>query len=70
MVITNNGKPIALLTPLSDESLEQTLATVRRARAMRSVQRLQQAAEERGLSKLTEADIEAEIRKARAARKR
>ena len=25
MVITNNGKPIALLTPISDRNLEETL---------------------------------------------
>jgi antitoxin (DNA-binding transcriptional repressor) of toxin-antitoxin stability system len=26
MVITNNGRPIALLTPLSDETLEDTVS--------------------------------------------
>ena len=26
MVITNNARPIALLTPLSDETLEETLS--------------------------------------------
>jgi len=31
IVITNNGNPIALLTPISDATLEDTLATVRRA---------------------------------------
>lgn len=70
MVITNNGKPIALLTPLSDESLESTLATVRRARAMRAVQQMQQAAESGGSSTLTEAEINEEIQKYRAERKR
>jgi antitoxin (DNA-binding transcriptional repressor) of toxin-antitoxin stability system len=33
MVITDNGRPIALLTPLSDETLEQSLSAMRRARA-------------------------------------
>jgi antitoxin (DNA-binding transcriptional repressor) of toxin-antitoxin stability system len=33
MVITNHGKPIALLTPLTNSDLEDTLKAVRRARA-------------------------------------
>jgi antitoxin (DNA-binding transcriptional repressor) of toxin-antitoxin stability system len=32
MVITNNGKPIVLLTPLSDKTFEDTLSAKRRAK--------------------------------------
>lgn len=70
MVITNHGKPIALLTPLSDETLEQSLTTVRRARAMQAFEQIQKLADERGLSKMSEAEIDAEIRAVRAERKR
>ncbi len=42
MVITNNGKPIALLPPLSDENLENTVKAVRTARAINSVKRKQE----------------------------
>ena len=42
MIITNNGKPIALLTPLSDSNLEETLKSVRRARAINAVMSMQQ----------------------------
>ena len=42
MIITNNGKPIALLTPLSDSNLEDTLKSVRRARAINAVKSMQQ----------------------------
>jgi hypothetical protein len=28
MIITNNRKPVALLTPLSDKTLENTLSTI------------------------------------------
>ena len=48
MVITNNGKPIALLTPLSDESLEQTISAVRQARAIEAVRVMQQTAKAKG----------------------
>ena len=70
MVITNNGRPIALLTPISDQSLEQTLTAVRRARAMAAVQSMQQSARDLGLDALTEEEIDDEIRAARLERKR
>ncbi len=61
MVITNNGKPIALLTPLSDETLEETLTAVRRARAATALHQLRRAARERGLDTMTEEEVQAEI---------
>jgi len=70
IVITNNGKPIALLTPVSDATLEETLSTVRRVRAMQAVRRAQASAAKRGLSGLTMEDIDEEIRAARKARTR
>lgn len=70
MVITNNGRPIALLTPISDQSLEQTLTAVRRARAMAAVQSMQQTARDLGLDAMTENEINEEIRAARRERKR
>lgn len=61
MVITNNGKPIALLTPLSDENLEETLSAIRRARAANALRQIREMARERGLDKMTEEEIQAEI---------
>ena len=70
MVITNNGKPIALLTPLSDESLEETISAVRQARAIEAVRVIQQTAKARGLDSVSQADIENEIRQSRASRRK
>lgn len=70
MVITNNGKPIALLTPLSDDSLEETISAVRQARAIEAVRVIQQSARARGLDTMTRAEIEDEIRQSRAARRK
>ena len=70
IVITNNGKPIALLTPVSDATLEETVSAVRRARAMQAVRRAQASAAKRGLSDLTTDEINEEIRAARKARAR
>ena len=61
MVITNNGKPIALLTPLSDENLEETLSAIRRARAANALRQIREMARERGLDKMSEEEIQAEI---------
>lgn len=70
IVITNNGKPIALLTPLSDESLEETISAVRQARAIQAVRVMQQTAKTRGLDSLSQADIDGEIRQSRAIRRK
>ena len=70
MVITNNGRPIALLTPITDQSLEQTLSAVRRARAMAAVQNMQKRARDLELDHMTDDEINEEIRAARRERKR
>ena len=57
MVITNNGKPIALLTPLSDENLEDTLKSVRRARAINAVKNMQQISIANQNIKINDKDI-------------
>ncbi|NQT59536.1 MAG: type II toxin-antitoxin system prevent-host-death family antitoxin [Bacteroidetes bacterium] len=61
IVITNNGKPIALLTPLSDENLEETVKAVRKARAINSVRAMQEISMKSGNSELSNDEIENEI---------
>ncbi|MFP4443272.1 MAG: type II toxin-antitoxin system Phd/YefM family antitoxin [Spirochaetia bacterium] len=65
MVITNNGKPIALLTPVSDTNLEETLSTIRRSRAINAVKSLQQISVKNKNYELSNEEIEAEIKAAR-----
>jgi antitoxin (DNA-binding transcriptional repressor) of toxin-antitoxin stability system len=62
MVITNNGKPIALLTPLSDENLEDTIKAVRKARAINAVRAIQEFSLRNGNNEMSIDEIEAEIR--------
>lgn len=69
MVITNNGKPIALLTPLSDSTLEETVSAVRRARAANAVRQLQLIALKSGASSLTDEDVQVEIRAVRSTKR-
>ena len=70
VVITNNGKPTALMIDIADNNLEEVLAAVRQAQAMRAMNRLQADSLRRGLDGLTEEDIETEISAARKERKR
>ena len=63
MVITNNGKPTALLLDISNEDLEETLLALRQVRAMRLFNSMRADAQRRGF--LSEQDIDTEIKAAR-----
>jgi antitoxin (DNA-binding transcriptional repressor) of toxin-antitoxin stability system len=65
MVITNNGKPIALLTPISDKNLEETLSSIRRAKAINAVKIMQQLSVENRNTELSFEEIDAEIKATR-----
>lgn len=69
VVITSNGKPIALLTGVTDVTFDETLRALRRAKAELAVSRMRQTALKKGLSGLTAKEIEAEITAARKKRK-
>lgn len=69
IVITSNGKPVAILTPTDEAKLEESLAAIRSARALQAVTSLQRRSVELGTDKITPQEIEDEIRAARRARK-
>lgn len=70
MVITSNGRPVAILAAVSESNLEESLAAFRRARAIDALASLQRRAAASEAGKLSAADIEAEITAVRAARKK
>ena len=70
MVITSNGKPIALLSATSGESLEESLSVLRRARAQAAATAMQQASLKAGSDRMSLDDINAEISATRAERER
>jgi antitoxin (DNA-binding transcriptional repressor) of toxin-antitoxin stability system len=70
IVITSNGKPIAILNPVEDTNLESSITLLRRARALLALEELQKSAVSRGLDKLKDEDIEEEIESARMERNR
>jgi antitoxin (DNA-binding transcriptional repressor) of toxin-antitoxin stability system len=65
LVITSNGRPIAILSPVEGENIEETFSLLRRLRAQMAVSRIRKETAEAGLDRLNEDEIEAEIRKAR-----
>ena len=69
LIVTSNGKPIAILSATNEESFEECLWTLRRSRANDALARLQREASERGLGKLTPEEIDAEIQRSRVKRK-
>jgi antitoxin (DNA-binding transcriptional repressor) of toxin-antitoxin stability system len=69
LIVTWNGKPIALLSSVDEATLEQTLIAFRRARAQMAVSRARAAAQAGGTDKLSMNEIDAEIQAARQARK-
>jgi len=70
VVITSNGKPIALLSGVTEENLEKTVRAIRRSRALIALEEMQKRSIESGLDKLTDSQIESEIRAARKSRRR
>ena len=61
LVVTSNGKPVALLSAMSDENLEESLRTVRRSRARAAATAMQQASVKAATDRLSLEDINAEI---------
>ena len=70
MVITSNGRPIAILSAVSEDTLEESLGAIRRARAVVAVNELQIKSVSAGTHKMPLKEINAEIAAARKARKR
>lgn len=65
VVVTKNGRPVALMIDVEDGRLEETLRTIRRAKAERAFQAMRQEAAGQGFFSSTE--INAEINAVRSA---
>ena len=70
VVITSNGRPIALMSAVNEETLEKTIRTLRRSRALMALEDLQNKALISGMDKLNEAEIEFEIQAVRKSRRK
>lgn len=70
MIITNNGRPVAILAAVSESNLEESLSAFRQARAVDAAASLQRRSVEQGTDKMSMEDINAEIMAVRRKRQR
>lgn len=68
VIITNNGRPIAILAAINEANLEESLAAFRQVRAVEAVASLQRRSAEEETSAITMDEIDAEIRAVRKER--
>jgi antitoxin (DNA-binding transcriptional repressor) of toxin-antitoxin stability system len=69
IIITSNGKPIAILSGVTEASLDRELRAIRRGRALLALEEMQKKAAARRLDKWQESKIEAEINRVRERRR-
>ena len=70
MVVTSNGRPIAILAAVSESNLEESILAFRQARAVEAVVSLQRKSLEHGNDSIAAKEIEAEIQEVRKKRAR
>jgi len=61
MVITSNGRPVAILAAVDEANLEASLRAFRRGRAMDALGTLQRGSVDQGRDALGPAEVETEI---------
>ncbi len=69
VVVTNNGKPVAVMTTVNADSVDEMLATMKRVRALRALEAIHRQALADGRHKVSDAMIAREIKAARRARR-
>jgi len=69
-VVTNHGKPAALLTRLDESNYDDTITAIRQTRLLRSITALQTVAKAKGLDKVSMDEIDSIIKKSRKDRRR
>jgi len=70
MVVTSNGRPIALLSSINENNLEQVLTAFRRARATDALASIQYDSIQKGTDMISLDEINAEIEVIRSKRKK
>jgi antitoxin (DNA-binding transcriptional repressor) of toxin-antitoxin stability system len=68
IIVTNKGKPTALMIQISEETLEDTLALINQVKFARAVNNLRSEARQNGTDEITMEEIDAEIAASRKER--
>lgn len=69
IVVTSNGRPVAVMTGVTAAGVEDTLRALRLARFGQAIDKLREEARARGLNKMTMAEINREIQAVRRERR-
>ena len=70
MIVTSNGRPIALLSSINENNLEQVLTAFRHARATNAAASIQYESAQKGTDKISMDQINVEIGAVRSKRKK
>ena len=65
MIVTSNGRPIAILSAVDESTLEESLGAWRRVRATQAVMAIQHESMRKGTDKISMEEIDAEIDRTR-----
>ena len=65
MIITNNGRPVAILSSVNETNLETSLNSIRKSRLIEAVSSIQQNSIKKGKNELSMDEINQEIKEAR-----
>lgn len=70
MVVTSNGRPVAVLTSVDESSVEQSLAAWRQVRANQAIAGIQRQSVRNGTDRLSISEIDEEIARLRQDRRK
>lgn len=69
IVVTSSGRPIAILTGVDEDTFEEELDIIQRARALKALDTIQKDSVIKGTDKITDKEIQSEIGKVRKRKK-
>ena len=70
MVVTSNGRPVAVLTAVDEGNVEQSLAAWRQVRATQAIADIQRQSVQKGMDQIPMDEIDGEIAKVRRGRRK
>jgi antitoxin (DNA-binding transcriptional repressor) of toxin-antitoxin stability system len=69
IIVTANGRPFAVMTPVQPDNVEEEVRAIRRARGLAALDRIQAKAKAQGLDKMTMEEIDAVVAETRRERR-
>jgi len=65
VILTANGRPVAIITGVDEETFEEELEIIQRARALKALDTIHRQSVSKGIHKITDAEIREEIESVR-----